>query len=68
MSLTKRRRSSFDNITFFGPNGSRCTRLKRRRKVAVVETVFFLFDSILVCLTEFPKQQYKLDYNLEFLF
>ena len=66
MSLTKWRRSSFDNITFFGPNGSRCTRLKRRRKVAVVETV--LFDSFLVCLTEFPKQQYKLDYNLEFLF
>ena len=46
MSLTKRRRSSFDNITFFGPNGSRRTRLKRRRKVAVVETVLF-------CLTVF---------------
>ena len=64
MSLTKRRRSSFDNNTFFGPNGSRCTRLKRSSGW----NCFVLFDSVLVCLTEFPKQQYKLDYNLEFLF
>ena len=58
MSLTTRRRSSSDSISFFGPNGSRCNRLRGRRKVAVVS----------ICLTEFPKQQYKLDYNLAFFF
>ena len=42
MSLTTRRMSSTDNIAFFGPNGLRCNRLKRRRKVVAVETVCFV--------------------------
>ena len=58
ISWITRRRSSSDNISFFGPNGSRCNRLRGRRKVAVIS----------ICLTEFPKQQYKLGCNLGFFF